>query len=1210
MSKSGQNNFKGVNAQALAAMALFLQYLRDARFSHIHLEAEKFEDFDLVFEDGKRIICESKNWQAPFNYADLKHVLENILSKKEMGEDDEILIISNKVNEKLASQIKYVNFNVHAQQEFSKKGFSQDLISLLEHVKFWNVPETFSSEIVFSLISELINFWLPPEEVERLANNILIDKIYRGSAVGNTYGRAEFFAEIEKFKVEVQQSAEYFNENVRAREEQFKDLERIVKKEGKLPKMGGRSLSTFTLRWDLMSFAMDRLKTRSDLDLSKWADLWKMNRVYYFSFTIFEIFKNNLNTAKNRRYVIQYIKRYTRSLRGFYRSDFFSTDVVKILKDILQTDGGSEYLNDAFAIISELLTFDADQNFYLKAASPTDDQWERGEMCKLLLQIYESAETILQNKIASFVFSVFNLTENDGDFDWYTPKEVYTIIRLWLVKDLKTRLPKMVQSMAEQYDSSYGKFGGKIKFEGWEHVGGGSSFYNGDYSIDDRHFVRFVLKPALEDFYAKNEKQGWKYIKEHCITKAKDVSKNRPDFLNRSVYQIVLDRYVTHDADVSREAFVILKEFILSKGIPQKGELIFQAVLSSQLSPDKKWALVKLTSKYNAPFNVFAERIVRDLIKKGYVEAKELMRKWFGNEAYFKQFMTEHESIVNIQEMLEYDFEFAIELFYKLLQSENIANDKDKHFSSYNVARLLHTILKKDYQSGLNVLKWLNDQSRLSENQQIILAFSLFDHHGNDDSDNPSLLLSVYTDFIDPFLGTHKDVESVCRRLTHAHSRDAFVQFACRLAAKKEIEKALRIIEFFIDDPDPYLPGTDPEDKEDKYNENVKIEKGEEPHVIASVRGWCGWALMKCAILEGRDLMPRIIDLTRRLVLPEGDQERNYFLMHMGTFALTQIARNRLTVLPNDRDTLFLNNDKVTALKMAKEIEAIAFKLLDRLLTWPPLVQKAMSESVLRVFDHIRSLNEKDSLRLVKAISTLPADTFEHSAAYLIFYAEVRKDAFKNWRFSADGMYDDLGPDKYDDRKFKKVLDESIARLQKENPDSCFKFAARFEHAMRDAVERNEDKDKYTKLSLRYFDEFTDVYTHNIFTLIYQVLEQKFQAPDEFMEEWYALLIKCLRVEKNFYDEQVRLEKMNDVYWYPALYHSRILELLFERMGEERFMEAASIFFDFPNRMMLHESNQLVAIVERLASKDKRARKIVKSLRERNPSKYWDLGKK
>ncbi len=1208
MSKSGENNFKGINSQALAAMSLFLQFLRDSRFSHIKLEGDKLEDFTLYFEDGHKIICEAKDRQEKFSYPHLKQVLQNVIANGGLRKDDEILIVCTNLNESFQSEVKHAKYYEPLKVKFAKKAYSEDQFKLLPRVKFWVVPPSFNQGIVFSLFTELMNFWIPPEEVEKVVNNILIQKIYRGSAEGGTYSRVEILKEVEDFKVEIQKAAEYFNEQVRAKEDQFNSLEKIVSKGGKLPSLGSRSLSTFSARWDLMSFAMDRLKSRKDLDLRNWDDIWKMNRVYFFTFGIFDVFKNNLESQKNRMYIIEYIKKHTRSPRGFYRSDYFPIDVVRILRSILEQEGGKQYLNDSFAVVQDLLTYDSDEYFYLKGASISRDEWQRGEITKLLLEIYNSADKLLKARIATFVLSNFNITEDDGEFDWYTPKEVYSILFQWLEEDFVKRFSKLVQHISNQYNVYYQKFGKKLKFTGWELMGGGTSFMNGNYHVGDRHFVWSILQPAIKNFYDANPRKAWKFIKGHCISKAKEVSKERPDFLNRSVYQIVLDRYADKDEAISHEAFLILKEFVLSRGIPHKYDLIYQSIVSSSLDTEKKWRLVSLTiKKYEIPVNSFVENIVLDQVKNGNIEAKNVLKGWYGNPKYYGRFMSDHDSVSNIKKMLDIDFEFGVQLFFKLIASEYIKADRDKgrHFGSYDIAGLLYDIISRNYDSGLSVLRWLEKERKLSVNQQIVYTFSLFNHHGNDGSDDKNLLLRIYSDVVDPFLKAHSTSPAIVARISHGNSREAFVQLACRLAANREIEKALRIIKVFIDDPDPYLPHRDPEDKKDEFNEHKNIEDGKEPQSIRSVRGWCGWALMKCSILDGRDYLPEIITLTKKLV-----SDPNYYTVHMGCFALAQIAKNRLTVMPSDRSTLFFNDDRVIALQRSKKVEKVALDLLERMLTWPSSAQDAMAKSVLHVFDSIRSLNEKDSLALVNNLARLPRETLQESAPLFIYFAEYRKDAYKDWKFSEKGLYDDLQPEKYDDTKFKQILIDTIGKCQKEDPDSCFKFAASIEHIMRDAVEKGDTKDESTELALRYFDIFTNTYAHNIFNLMYHMIEQKLQHPDNYLDQWFALLMKCLRIEKDFYYDQEKKDNLSQVYWYPTLYHSRILELVHERMGNDRFMQAADIFFAFPEKMELHESEQLVSIVETLSKTNRRAGEVIEMLRLRNPSKYWSRGKR
>ena len=206
------------------------------------------------------------------------------------------------------------------------------------------------------------------------------------------------------------------------------------------------------------------------------------------------------------------------------------------------------------------------------------------------------------------------------------------------------------------------------------------------------------------------------------------------------------------------------------------------------------------------------------------------------------------------------------------------------------------------------------------------------------------------------------------------------------------------------------------------------------------------------------------------------------------------------------------------------------------------------------------------------------------------------------------GLYDDLGPEKYDEKKFKKILIETIKELQKEDPDSCFRFASSVEHAMREAS--GDEIERNTELALEYLNLLSSVYAHNIFTLIYQVAERKLGSPDKYIDRWFTLLIKCLEIEKEFYEEQVKSGNVANVRWYPTLYHSRIMELINEKLGQDKFMLAAKIFFAFPKEIDLHESIGLVSAIEKIAKTDKDAKKIISSLLDKNPSKYWHLKNK
>lgn len=1205
MSQAGQNNYKGVNAQAWAAMSLFLQYLRDPGFSQIQLEALGFDDFNLIFSDGKRIVCEAKDRKQKFSYPQLLEVLDKVSKRGSLGEKDEILIICTNANQEFVSDLKNVKYFEKLLGKFKKKGFSDQLVPLLDRVNLWKVPPKFNEEIVYSLFSELINFWIPTEEIARCVDNILVQKIYKGSELGRTFSRTDLVAQIDSLRKEIRDRSDYFKDQENKRG-QFSRLERDIKRNG--IKWGTGSVSAFSTRWDLMSFAMDRLKEKNNLNLKQWDDLWQLNRVYYFTFGIFSVFKNNLNTEENKQYVLAFIRKYSNTIRGFYRSDFFDVDVVKIVTTIIDSEGGEKYLNDAYTIVRDLITFSVEDYFYAKNSGYDRGKWEKEEICKLLNKIYDRSSSPLKEKIFNLLVTAFNITEDDSEYSDHAPRAVYDILQEWLSEDFPRRFPKMVGIIADQYDRFYKQFSKKITFTGWEHMGGGISF-SGGHHVSDRHFVHYVLSPAIKKYYESDQAKGWEFVKSWCVSKTSRVSKLKPDFLNRAVLDIVIGQYASENKKNSNEAFRILKEFILARrGIPHKSDLIFQTISGYEMPNEKKWRLVKLsTDKYKLPVNPFAQQIVTQLARNGHQEAKTEFAGWFHNPQFYQSFLFDMNASHSIRQIMDSDLDFAVELTKIVITSEHIKSERDDHFGAYDIAELVQQILQKSYDRGLSLLRILESESTLSKGQQIVYAYSTHNHHGNDESDDCELLLRVYSDVVNPFLNKfNNSVTDIQHRLPEDGCRAALVQFAVRLAQKKKVAEAIRIIRIFVNDPDPYLPGEDPNDLKNEYSEHLRIEKGEEPHTITSVRGWCGWALMKCSVLDGRQQIPEMIELTKKLA-----QDKNYYVVHMSCFALTQLARNRLTVLPSDSNVLFFGDNKVTALQMSKGVESIAFDLLRKLSACPPLVQKSMAKSILHTFEHIRALNERQSLEFATIVASLHNDALKEAAPFLIYLAEFRKEAFVKWRFSAPGLYDDLGPDQYDASRFTKLLIDTIDKLAKEDPDDCFQIASSAEHAMRELVATEAERKQYTDLALKYFDLVTKKYGHHIFTLVYGVIEKKLAIHDEFTVRWFDLFMKCLQIEAKFYEESRETGDFEKIRWYPSLYHSKILELINKEFGTEKFMQAAKIFFSFPKEFELYETDEVVTVINELAkNKNKDAVKIMVTLKERNPSKYWGLRSK
>ena len=1006
MSEKGQNNYKGVNAQAWAAMSLFLQYLQYKEFSYIQLEAPKFEDFNLVFNDGHNIICESKDWKREFSFSHLRLILDNILRKTLIGEKDEILIICTKLDKNLKSKVENMKYwSQLVEPEFRKKKFSVQQIAILNKVKFWEVKAEDNYLLVYSLFNELLDFWLPEDELECKVNSILVDRIYKGSEKGDIYKREDIINEIELIREKAIKNSGYFdNERVNT-EKQLKNLISAVNNKS-APQWANSQLSAISAKPSLMFFILDLLSYKKINSLRDWDYLWSLcYRTSRFSFSLFRIFEKNLHTKDNKKYILQFFTDNVGKIRNFYQYDFVDVNISKITKMILKSSKGDEFVEDAFKVVRKLITGRLDNIFYFKEQQ--DKSWQRSEVAKLLKDIYEKAKPELRGKIYELITETFNLVEDDDEYNCYTPKEIFEILRIWLEDNFESRVLIFTRILSEQYDRFYRKFSKKLKFNGWEHMGSVNISWGYDYKVSDRSFITFTLKPALEKYYkeSKDKEVAWDFVKNNCIIFTENVSKNKPDFLNRAALPIILHRYKDNNKKISDEAFEILKEFILSRmGIPHKSDLIYQEICND-FSDDKKWKLVKISlDKYKLPINPFVEKIVLELAKEGNEETKTIIKSWLENPGYYKRDRLSRKYIVVIiSEFLDFSFNEGLEMFKDFIKHRNFVEEFDV-YSPFDIADLLNKIIYINFESGLGILEELSRKQKLSNNEQILLCNSLT---RRDDSKNEDIeiLSKIYNKFLDPFLNSlNNDIKKIESKITNSQPRESIVEYAGVLAENKKISEAMRIVRIFINDSNPCTPEKiDSEDSEGKYDEHKSIERGEDTSIITTVRGRCTWVLMKCLVLEGRDYIEEIIELTEKLA-----HNKNYYIQLMSSYPLYQLAKDRLTIMPDNKEVLFFNDNKEKALRMAKRVEGIAFKLLDNFLKLEKKPRDVLLNSLIKVFNYIRALNQNDAMKLIEGIAKCSDEVIGEASPLFIYFAEFRQKDFKNWKWQLPGLYDDL----------------------------------------------------------------------------------------------------------------------------------------------------------------------------------------------------------
>jgi len=481
----------------------------DSRFNKTLAELNQAMD-KFEINNGTKIIGEAKVRTEKVQPALLKEILKNIIQRKTFNSGDKILISCTSVSDYLFNNIKYAHSFEPIFNKFKNEfKYPDNYISLLDYVDFWIIDPKLNIELVKGLVADVVDVWLPDEELGRFVDS-LMQKFMKLSESGSVYYRNDFFTEIQELKNDIISNASYYNPQYDAVEKQYDDLEAVLNgssaHDKKLAKSAIGALST---NFGLLSFAKRKLEAKKIDDLKDWDSLWQLNRLRYFGYSIFDIFRKNTHTKENRKYIISYCKKFSSDIRGFYQDDYFVDNVARTIDDLLKVASVAErksYLKDILFIIKELLK-SRDFSYLKKPAYDGHDQWERAEVCKLLGKVYQEGSISMKKEIVDLIWKNFDLIEDeDGTLSRRVDLEIFSIIAEWLKNNFSKNFDIFIKKINHQYDESYGRFSKRSKkiYDGWEHMGGGTSFSGSHYDVRDRSFIVNILQAVLENKYNKD----------------------------------------------------------------------------------------------------------------------------------------------------------------------------------------------------------------------------------------------------------------------------------------------------------------------------------------------------------------------------------------------------------------------------------------------------------------------------------------------------------------------------------------------------------------------------------------------------------------------------------------------------------------------------------------------------------------------------------
>lgn len=1164
----GKATFKGVNAQSWAALSLFLQYVRISNLDHIAFEQDELKDFDLVFSNKRKIICESKT--TKITHAILKEILTKLIDNDKVEENDEILIICQEVSPAVESDVENLKYYEHLREEIKKKGFTDKHIDLISKVKFWKIDQDKNQLIVNSLLSEILGAWVPDKTFNEIISDILIDKVYKGSASGGILTRKDFYQMIDDRKKQIQSDAGYENEQ----NEKIARIDEVLTAIHNPTKRAwcNDQISLLTTTPDLYYLTVKKLEGIPNLKLADWDNLWKATSKGTFSLNIFDIFQKNVNDDENQKYLISFLPTILSNLISFYRQEFFVVDIVKICSAII--DQNRSYDNNIFDILKSLLEAGSKDYLYVERRHDRKE-WEQENITEALKNLYEKTDEGTKKKITGFIFSFFDLVEDDGQFWHYTPNAIFEILRSYVQGDVQDRILSLSKTLSEQYLTFYKRFGKKSIYKGWEHIG---------FTDTDRHFLTYILQPVLTEYYSTNPEEAWEFITKKLITKKEsDVSEYRPDYLNRAAIPIILEVY--KNSDHSDEALDILKGFVeMRKGIPHKTEIIYKHVLGSSLTDEQKWTLVNLQLSYKPykglPANHIVEKIVSELANNGHQEAIEVLDSWATNPEYNK-FRGIHEGNITktVPGLLANPKTKTrgVTLLKKFLDSDFFI-EKQGLWDVWETAKVLTNVLIEEFDEGVSIIEKIWKQNSLSKNQQVLITNSINGLDKNDD-----LIIRTYDQVVSKWLDDCKDdVDVLIKKIPDIQSRTSIVQFGEKLAKARKYDAALRIAKIFINDPDPTNDNA-PDDPEGKHNYHELVKSGKDVNQITTIRTWVAWLLQSVAVLHGRNYIPEVIPLVEKLTT-----DPNYYVRAYSCIPLEQLAKVRHTVLPQDKNTRFLD------IKYAEQIESIAYAML-RNKENLPLEQVMMG--VLRIFTNIRSVTTEEAKEiLLTLLETKNNKVIEEARVLFIFFAEYRSNSINEDNLIHVFTKERIAQLKtFDDQYFKDLL----IKVLTDYPDEVKAgFAWAFWHLPKEEGSKLEEA---FNIAYKYLSILVKSYEHEVMTNVYYFIEEFI---DQKFDECFDLWKQCLTVERPFLKDKITKENLYEMHWWPYHYNGKILVKVADEKGENEFLEWLGYLTDYPEGVII--ANDLGLAIDKLATLpiNDRSKEIFKKLVARYPEYF------
>ncbi len=450
-------------------------------------------------------------------------------------------------------------------------------------------------------------------------------------------------------------------------------------------------------------------------------------------------------------YAIDFVKRNADSLRYKIYDEFQYKEAADLL-DTARTITPTQDVTIAGLLI-KFYGYAKKSVLFIKEQR-TNQEWILGELAASLKKLYsESRDPEVHAKILQFIDDDFNLVGDDSRCWHETPPPIFDMLREHIGTN-EARLREFIAKISGNYDKLYGRYVScRPAFQGWDLFGGGVGTWAGEVCVEDRRFSESVILLCLRGM---ERSDVVRILDDYIETDEHKVSSRKPDFMNRASIPLLIEDYISGR---EREAALAkLAAFIkMRRGIPDKRELIYQAVKNSDMAPEQKWEFLKIgLDEYGYPVNVFMDQILWQLFDVGYEGALSLFGSLLDNDNYMgRQFLWDSTVPQSISRII--GNERILEQGVSILKTYLLG----KHFNrlglyeAYGLKTALVTLLGKHLDVGIPVLGQLL-QGNPSRNQQAVFGAVL--------RDLPEPLNHrIYKDIVSPLLQKRCYRSCACR---------------------------------------------------------------------------------------------------------------------------------------------------------------------------------------------------------------------------------------------------------------------------------------------------------------------------------------------------------------------------------------------------------------------------------------------------------------